>query len=130
MIWWPHITEPHSWYTPDGGTRSLWGRAVLPMEMTSVLAQSSGGAFPVRSPAMGLFLDLEIRLLEGPVFVGQSYSVSREIVGLGQSRRTESYWTRTTLTDVATRRSVASVLLHSGVFNASYPDYPQHLLAG
>src|SRR5260221_195076 len=78
------------WYTPDGGQSSPWGRAVLPMEMTSVLAHKSGAAWPVRTPSVGVFLDMEIRLLDGPVFVGQRYAVQREIVGLSQSRRTES----------------------------------------
>jgi hypothetical protein len=119
------ITEPHPWYTPDGGLSSPWGRAVVPMEMISVLANKSGKGWPVRSPALGLFLDLEIRLLAGPVFVQQDYAVEREIVGLGQSRRTESYWTETTLADVDSGQPVAKVLLHSGVFKESYPGYPK-----
>ena len=53
---------------------------------------------------------------------------SREVVGLSQSRRTESYWTRTTLTDAETGRPAASVLLHSGVFKDSYPGYPKDRL--
>ena len=118
------ITEPHPWYTPDGGRTSPWGRAIVPIEMISVLANKSGRGFPVRSPAFGLFLDLEIRLLDGPVFVDQLYAVEREIVGLGQSRRTESYWTRTTLREPG-GRAVAQVLLHSGVFKESYPGYPK-----
>lgn len=122
------ITEPHPWYTPEGGASSPWGRAVVPMEMISVLAHKSGQGWPVRSPALGLFLDLEIRLLGGPVFVDQAYAVEREVVGLGQSRRTESYWTRTTLTDVDTGRPAAEVLLHSGVFKESYPGYPAERL--
>jgi hypothetical protein len=77
---------------------------------------------------MGLVLDLEIRLLAGPVLVGQQYAVAREVVGLGSSRRTESYWTRTTLTDVDTGQATASVLLHSGVFKESYPGYPRDRL--
>jgi len=122
------ITEPHPWYTPGGGASSPWGRAIVPIEMISVLASRSGGGFPVRSPAFGLFLDLEIRLLEGPVFVGQRYVVEREIVGLGQSRRTESYWTRTVLRDADTGRPAAALLLHSGVFKESYPGYPKDRL--
>ncbi len=118
------ITEPHPWYTPEGGGASPWGRAILPIEMISVLAQKTHPGFPVRSPVIGLFLDLEIRLLAGPVFVGQGYALSREVVGLGQSRRTESYWTRTTLTDTSTGQPAASVLLHSGVFKESFPGYP------
>jgi hypothetical protein len=122
------ITEPHPWYTPEGGARSPWGRAVLPMEMISVLSAKAGAAWPVRGPALGLFLDLEIRLVEGPVFVDQAYRVEPEIVGLSQSRRTESYWTCTTLTDADTDRVAAVVLLHSGVFKESYAGYPKERL--
>jgi len=118
------ITEPHAWYTADGGATSPWGRAVLPMEMMSVLAHKTPVAWPLRGPALGLFLDLEVRLLDGPVFVGQPYAVASEIVGLGESRRTESYWTRTTLTDVDRDTVVAEVLLHSGMFKDSYAGYP------
>jgi len=120
------ITEPHPWYTPEGGPRSPWGRPVLPMEMISVLASKRGGAWPVRRPSLGLFLDLEIRLVDGPVFVGQPYSLRREVVGLSQSRRTESYWTRTTVAEGGTGRPVAEVLLHAGVFKESYPAYPAY----
>ncbi len=123
------ITEPHPWYSAEGGASSPWGRAIVPIEMISVLANKSGRGWPVRSPAMGLFLDLEIRLLDGPVFVDQGYAVEREIVGLSQSRRTESYWTRTTLTDAGTGEVAAVVLLHSGVFKESYPGYPKECLA-
>jgi hypothetical protein len=122
------ITEPHPWYTPEGGARSPWGRAVVPMEMISVLSAKAGAPWPVRGPVLGLFLDLEIRLVEGPVFVGQDYTVEREIVGLSQSRRTESYWTRTTLSDTGTGRVAAIVLLHQGVFKQSYAGYPQDRL--
>jgi hypothetical protein len=118
------ITEPHPWYTAEGGTSSPWGRAVVPMEMISVLAHKAGPSWPVRTPSLGLFLDLEVRIVDGPVFVGQEYDVDDEIVGLGQSRRTESYWTRSTLTDTSTGRATAVVLLHSGVFKDSYPEYP------
>jgi hypothetical protein len=123
-----HITEPHPWYTAEGGASSPWGQAVVPFEMISVLALRSGADFPVRTPSVGLFLDLEIRLLAGPVLVGRSYRVEREVVGLGQSRKTESYWMETTLTDVTSGMAVASVVLHSGVFKASYPGYPQDRL--
>ena len=118
------ITEPHPWYTKEQGDTSPWGRPIVPMEMISVLAHKSGPNWPVRSPVLGLFLDMEVRLLAGPVFVGQEYALTRELVGLSQSRRTESCWTRTTVTDTASKAKVAEVLLHSGVFKESYPGYP------
>jgi hypothetical protein len=124
------ITEPHPWYTDDGGRGSPWGRAVLPMEMVSVLAHKTPVGWPIRSPSLGLFLDLEVRVLAGPVFVGQPYAVVSEVVGLGESRRTESYWTRTTLTDADRDATVAVVMLHSGIFKESYPGYPRERLSG
>jgi hypothetical protein len=123
------ITEPHPWYTPEGGPSSPWGRAIVPMEMLPVLASKSDQGWPVRAPALGLFLDLEVRLLDGPVFVGQRYRLDREIVGLSQSRRTESYWTQTTLTDVDTGRPTSEVLIHLGVFKESFPGYPKDRLS-
>ena len=114
------ITEPHTWYSGD----SPWGAPVVPFEMISVLAFRTSPAFPVRTPSVGLFLDLEVRMHDGPVLVGRPYRVVHELVGLGQSRRTESYWTRTTLVSPDDGRLVASVLLHQGVFKDSYPGYP------
>ncbi len=125
-----HITERHPWYSADSGAASPWGAAVLPFEMASVLAHKIPIHFPVRTPSIGLFLDLEVRMLAGPLLVGREYALHHEIVGLGQSRKTESYWTRTTLTDTGTGVAAAQVLLHSGVFKASFPDYPADRLAG
>jgi hypothetical protein len=119
------ITETGPWYTEAGGATSPWGRAVVPMEMISVLAHKSGPSWPVRAPILGLFLDMEIRLIAGPVFVDQDYVLERELVGLGQSRRTESYWTRTAVINAGTDELTAQVLLHSGVFKESYPGYPR-----
>ncbi len=118
------ITESHPWYLRERVSDSPWGEAVLPMEMISVLSNKVGAQWPIRRPSLGLFLDLEVRLIEGPIFVGRSYELSREIIGIGQSRRTESYWTKTTLTDIHSGRVAAEVLLHSGVFKQSYPGYP------
>lgn len=120
------ITERTPWYdTAD----NPWGRPIVPMEMLSVLANKVGERWPIRQPSLGLFLDLEVRLVDGPVFVDEVYVVEREIVGLSQSRRVESYWTRSTLTEKASGRHAATVLLHSGVFKDSYPDYPAERLA-
>ncbi len=119
------ITEPSAWYA---SADNPWGRPILPIEMISVLAQKSGHAFPIRGPAIGLFLDLEIRLEGAPLFVGQDYEIDREVVGVSQSRRTESCWVRSSLTDAATGVLAATVLLHSGVFKESYAAYPKERL--
>ena len=114
------ITEPSPWYTAESGEASPWGRPVLPLEMVAVLALRTEHGFPVRTPSVGLFLDLEIRLVQGPVFVGERYDLRREIVALGRSRRTESYWLRSEIIERERGVSVATVLLHHGVFIDSY----------
>ncbi len=118
------ITEPSPWYTPEGASANPWGRIVVPFEMISVLANKSGRGFPVRGPVLGLFLDLEVRMVAGPVFAEQEYALRHRVIGLSQSRRTESYWTEATISDPATGDLVAVVVLHQGVFKDSYADYP------
>lgn len=120
------ITEHTSWYD---SADNPWGRPIIPFEMYSVLANKVGERWPIRQPSLGLFLDLEVRAEGTPLFVDQTYVVEREIVGLSQSRRVESYWTRSTLTDATTGDHCATVLLHSGVFKESWPDYPKEKLS-
>jgi hypothetical protein len=119
------ITERCAWFDSHD---TPWGRPILSFEMISVLAAKSGSDFPVRGPAVGLFLDLEIRLVDGPLFVGERYTVEREVVALGQSRQVESNWVNTTVRSATSGDHVATVLLHSGVFKASYADYPRDRL--
>jgi len=121
------ITESLNWHDPDAGQDSPWGQAIVPIEMLSVLANAHNRAsgFTVRQPSVGLFIDLQVSMLGTPVLVDKQYRVDREIVALAQSRRTESYWIRSILVDVATEVPTAEVLLHSGVFKDSYPNYPQ-----
>lgn len=109
------ITEPSPWYEGP----SPWGGAILPTEMLSVLVYQAGEQPPVRQPAVGLFVDLEVRR-RAPVFVGEPYSVVREVVAVGQSRRVESFWTRSTVAD-GTGATVAEVLLHEGFFKDPVP---------
>lgn len=120
------ITEAHPWYSAAGAASSPWGRAVVPFEMLSVLTQKQGPAWPVRQPSLGLFLDLEVRVIAGPIFVGHGYNVRREVIARSQSRRVESFWTRSTVTDPSSGSTVCEVVLHQGVFKESYPGYPGH----
>ena len=120
------ITEPCAWYTPEGGTQSPWGRAIIPMEMISVLLGSTSAEAGLggRTPAVGLFAGQEIKLLKGPLFVDQDYELEREIVALSESARTESVWIRTKVYEAsAVRPLVAEMILNGAVMKASYPAY-------
>jgi hypothetical protein len=118
------ITEPSPWYSPGTASSSPWGRAIVPTEMVSVLAAKAPAVGEVRGPSLGLFMDLEIRMIDGPVFVDQEYELQREVVALGQTRRVEYYCTRTTIIDPDGDRLVATVTLNQGVFKESYAGYP------
>lgn len=115
------ITERTPWYDSDD---SPWGRPILPFEMYSVLAHKAGPRLPVRGPAVGLFIDLEVRAIDGPLFVGEGYRLEHTVLAVGQSRRVESHWVESRVVSAATGRHAATVLLHSGVFKASYAEYP------
>jgi hypothetical protein len=116
------ITEASAFYS---GGDHVWRRSLVPMEMISVLMQYSArdNAFKTRGPAVGLFADQEIRLLDGPVLVGEPYEIEREIVGLSGSRRTESMWVRSTLYAPGTERKIAQMLLNLATMKETYAPY-------
>lgn len=117
------ITEPSPAYA-DGNT---WGGAIIPFEMLSVLFcyTNKDDPFPVRGPAVGLFVDEEIRLLDGPVYAGKPYEVEREVVALSGSRRTESMWVRSTLYPAGKTKPVATMLLNLASLKSSYHGYEE-----
>lgn len=117
------ITETSPWFADAAA--SPWGRAIIPFEMLSVLFEHSSrqAGFPVKGPAVGLFADQEIRLIDGPLFVGEDYVLRREIVALAESKRTESYWVRTRVFDAAGERQVAEMLLNHASLKHSYAGY-------
>lgn len=117
------ITETSDWYTD--GASSPWGRAIIPFEMVSVLAEYSShqAGFPVKGPAVGLFADQEIRMVDGPLFVGEDYVIRREIVALSESRRTESYWVRSKIFDATGQTLKAEMLLNHASLKDSYAGY-------
>jgi len=121
------ITEPSPLYQPDRAADNKWERAIIPFEMLSVLFQyrSRDDRLPVKGPAVGLFADQEIRLLDGPLFVGESYEIEREVVALSGSRRTESLWVRTTVFASPSGRPVATMLLNLASIKDSLPGYAE-----
>ena len=125
------ITENSPWYSAAGAASSPWSRPIIPFEMISVLLNHSTWSvqFPVKGPVVGLFADQEIRLLQGPLFVGENYDIEREVVALSGSKRTESMWVRTRVYRTGTEHVVATMLLNSAYLKDSYAPYAQELAA-
>ncbi len=118
------ITQASSWYSPASGTSSPWGRAIIPMEMISVLLNYTAklDPFPVRGPVVGLFADQEIRLIRGPLLVGEDYEIEREVVALSESKRTESMWVRTFVYQPGGTDIIATMLLNGASLKESFVD--------
>lgn len=123
------ITEPSPAYSDPAA--SPWGKAIFPTEMMSVLSEYTvrQAKFPVKHPAIGLFADLEVRYVNGPLLVGETYLIRREIVALAESRRTESYWTRSKIFNASGTIQIAETLLNHAVMKNSYPHYETELAA-
>ena len=121
------ITEPSPWYTAEDAASSPFKRAIIPIEMVSVLLNYSGdaAALPVRKPVVGLFADQEIRMHRGPLFVGEPYEMDREVVALSGSRRTESLWIRTRVFQPGREEVLATMLLNAAYMKDSYPNYEE-----
>jgi hypothetical protein len=121
------ITEPSWLYEAERATENKWARPIIPIEMLSVLFQycSREDGLPIKRPAVGLFADQEIRLLNGPLFVGESYELEREVVALSASRRTECLWLRTTVFARQMGHPVAMMLLNLASIKESYAGYTQ-----
>lgn len=122
------ITEPSSLYT---GTDDPYERPIIPLEMISVLSQYTAreDGPTRREPVVGLFADQEIRLIDGPVYVGEDYEIERKVVFLSGSRRTESVWSRTTIYRPGTTHAVAEVLLNNAAIKETYAPYAEEYAA-
>jgi hypothetical protein len=117
------ITENHAYYGAD----NPWGKAVMPLEMISVLTQYTSGqsGYRTKGPAVGLFAGQEIKMINGPLFVDHEYLLEREIIALSESRRTESNWIMTRVFDAQTKVLVAEVILNSATLKDSYAKYAE-----
>jgi hypothetical protein len=122
------ITEPSPWYASGDNP---FGRAIVPFEMISVLLQytSREDRLPTKGPALGLFADQEIRLIKGPLFVGETYEVEREVVAITGSKRTESMWVRSDVYHPGGIDLLCSMLLNHAILKDSYAPYAEERAA-
>ena len=92
--------------------------------MVNPLVRHTPDGLPsAKGPSIGLFTDLEIKMINGPLLVDQEYLLDREIVGLGESRRTESMWIKTFIRSINTEEVIATTLLNTATLKDSYQLY-------
>jgi hypothetical protein len=116
------ITDPLPWYTGE----SPWGGPVLtPTLMVQALATADTAFMRERQVrAVGLYGAIEIRNVNGPVFVDQSYVTSGKVVARGQSPKTEYIWYESYLEDAGGKR-VAEMLMQLRFMKGSAELLPQ-----
>ena len=102
------ITEPLPWYVGD----SPWGDPIVtPTLCVQALATSDGPFLRERRVrAVGLYGAIELRQVNGPLFVDRPYLAGGEVVARGQSPKTEYIWYESYLEDAGGKR-VAEMLM-------------------
>ena len=64
-------------------------------------------------------------MLNGPLFVGEDYLLRREVAAIAESKRTESYWVRTSIFDKTGETQIAEVMLNHAIVKNSYENYDE-----
>ncbi|MHB8381709.1 MAG: hypothetical protein ACYDC3_05145 [Candidatus Binataceae bacterium] len=114
------ITEPLSWYA---GPSPWGGEIATPASMVHLLyAEPIASLRKKIGAAVGLFGAIEIRNINGPVFIDHLYHVGGRVVALGQSPKTEYMWFETSLDDREGKRT-AEMRMLLRFMKASSPLY-------
>lgn len=116
------VTEPLEWYT----ARSPWGGPIAPPSAAvSLLYRKPSRSFSKHAQgAVGLFGAIEIRFVNGPVMLDTTYGLKGEIVGVGQSPKTEYVWYDSYANDESGKR-VAEMRMLLRFMKASAPQYQE-----
>lgn len=135
------ITEWHPWFSKEAGNGSPWGRPILPPEcLNAIMLSLCGSSEPTQWPSrpqddwlaeardgaspVGLFGGCEVIMHHGPVFVGQEYNITRQLVAKGETPKTEFSWVRTLLKEQGTGEIIAEMTLQSMRLKQSFAgDY-------
>ncbi|MBM4334329.1 MAG: hypothetical protein FJ108_00255 [Deltaproteobacteria bacterium] len=111
---------PLGWYT---GPSPFGGPIAAPSALVELLwAPPTKALRPHVGEAVGLFGAIEVAHLAGPVFLDQTYTVTGQVVAVGQSPKTETLWFDALASD-AGGRGVASMRMLLRFMKASSPLY-------
>jgi hypothetical protein len=119
-------TEPLEWYfgpSPWGGpiAGSLGLQRLLRgLEVPGVAREQDASR-----GAPGLDGGIEVRFVDGPVFIDTDYVLRGRVLGVSQSPKTEDLWIESSLHDPRTDRVIAECLLMSRRLKAASPLYDE-----
>lgn len=118
-------TEPLEWYFGP----SPWGGPIANSLGLSRLLATGGGLvdpnYQARSEDRGIVLagGIEVRFVNGPVFLDTEYVVSGRVLGVTESPRAENRWSEVELRDRQSGTLVATALLMNRTLKWPHPAY-------
>ncbi len=122
------MTEALDWYTGA----SPWGRPIVaPGNLAQLMRR---GEQSVRRPqgdgapaggGVGLFGAIEIRHINGPVFVEHDYEVAGMILAVGETPKSEYFWYESVLREPGGGKDVASMIMMIRTMKASSPFWKE-----
>jgi len=109
------LCEPLAWFAHD----SPWGGPIATLGgMNDLLYRQWLQALSTGAGAVDIYGAIELRNINGPVFVDQTYRVHGNVVSVGQSPKTEYLWFETLLSD-RRGRPIAGLLMQMRWMKAS-----------
>lgn len=110
------VTEPLDWYFGD----SPWGSAIAtPNLMVRVMRAMEQGLTGLRAQrAVGLFGAIEVKHVNGPVFIDHEYENRGKVLALGETPKSEFIWYESILAEPG-GKDVASMIMMLRFMKAS-----------
>lgn len=113
------ITEPLDWYWGD----SPWGGAIA-TPVTAFRLLNAGLTLRGKiAPAVGLYGAIEVRVLDGPLFVERDYVAQGRTLAVGETPKSEYLWWEAELRDPSAGSTVATLLMMNRWMKASSDLY-------
>ncbi len=112
------VTEPLPWYEDA----SPWGGPIAnPGLVVHTMRPIEGALRLIRGKAVGLFGAIEVRYINGPMFVDRHYEVTGTILAVGDTPKSEYVWYESVMREPGGGRDVASMIMMLRLMKASSP---------
>ena len=112
------VTEPLSWFADA----SPWGGPIAnPGLIVHTMRPIEPALRLMRGKAVGLFGAIEVRHINGPMFIDRDYEVTGKILAVGDTPKSEYVWYESTMLEPGTGREIASMIMMLRLMKASSP---------